>query len=297
MLRVDLDKDEMNLRTLTTAALLTTALAVAGGGTGQADPGAPAPKATDVHYTAQRVNNTVVVTLEKGAFEVARDVKQVAGPGGKQVKKDVNVVAVKTKAGAVAEKLPLSYRLHGNEFPIDQKISADKHTLTLTPQVKPEEVAWAHLYNSVGNLAKPNTTMQQHLKPIASSQENELAQNNFTSQLGMATTVGSLVGTAIGAVLGFGLGIVAAGAACVLSVITAFIGCLIAVLPILATAAAVGGIAGTVLAGGGTAVSAGWDYLQTMQAAPGTTHYQVDIDQRTADQARAQAQMQRNGHR
>jgi len=97
------------------------------------------------------------------------------------------------------------------------------------------------------------------------------------SQLGMATTVGSLVGTAIGAVIGVGVGAATAMGSCAL-----LMACLIIGLPIMATFAGVGGIAGTVVAGGGAMVAAGWDYLQTVQAAPFSTKYQIQLDQQKA---------------
>ncbi|NUS44215.1 MAG: hypothetical protein HOQ24_11070 [Mycobacteriaceae bacterium] len=269
----------MNFRKLTTAAVLAGAMVVAGTGVGQADPAKPA---SDVHYNAKVVDKTVVLTLDRGSAGVVKNDKVVYGeparakfeakqgqapvkvqkPGTTVVS---DVVALKNDKGAVVEKLPLQYRFNNVFFPIKQEISADRRTVTLTPQMDPVS---ARLISS-GQPAKP----MPQAKAIASPEEDRLAQANFMNQLGVATTVGSLVGTAIGAVVGGIAGAVIALASC-----AAFLACLIIGLPIFATFAGAGGIAGTIIAGGGALVAAGQDYVQTMQAPAGTTHYQAEID-------------------
>lgn len=319
----------MKLRTLTTAAVLASALTIAGTGVGQSAPAKPA----SVNYNAKLVGTSVVVTTDNGQFgevkgKVPASTKElpasaVITPGATKVQgvtesmKSVKEVALRDKAGHVADRLPLTFTVDGVEFPLQQQISADKHTLTLTPQVdktklKPVAAATPDpltaLLSPLVQLVAPAQQAQpaapaqqaapakpvQQAKPIASDAENSLAQANFTNQLGMATTVGSLVGTAVGVVAGIVLGGLAAGAVCL---IPPFVTCILTALPIMATVAGVGGIAGTVLAGGGTLVTAGLDYVQTQQAAPGTTHYQADIDAKNAQLAQAQRNANGSSHR
>lgn len=275
----------MNFRKLTLAAALATALTVAGTGIGQADPAKPAPDQAAVKYQSTLVDKTVVTTIDKGAFEIRQNpkAKEVKGKDSKNVKtdaaklQDAEFVAIKNGAGKVVDQLPLTFTLDGMKYPLRSEISTDKRMLKLTPVADKTK-------------ATPVPKAPIRAKAIASEQENQAAQNNFMTQLGMATTVGSLVGTAIGAVLGIGLGVVFAGAMCL---VPPFVQCIVTALPIVATAAGVGGIAGLILAGGPTLAAAGWDYFNTMQAAPGTTPYQARIDQANAQalaQARASAQ-------
>lgn len=92
--------------------------------------------------------------------------------------------------------------------------------------------------------------------PVASPEENLLAQQNFASQLGLATAIGGFTGTAIG----FGIGAIGFLAGPVA----------LATIPTFAT---IGGIVGTIVAGGPTLVVAGIDLLNTLNAAPGTTQF------------------------
>lgn len=239
----------MNLSKMTVAPLLATAMAVTGAGVCQAEP-AHAP--AKVNFTVGLVDKTVVTTLDQGTFELARS---------------ANSVVIKDNSGGTVESLPLTYTLGGLSYPVRQEISPDKRTLRLTPDTNRADavpVATA----TADSRAMSNSGSNVTLKPIASDQENALAQQSFMNQLGIATSVGSIVGTIIGAVLGGVAGLVTALASCV-----ALLACLFIGLPIFVTFATAGGIAGTVIAGGGALVSAGWDYVQTLQAAPGTTHW------------------------
>jgi len=92
------------------------------------------------------------------------------------------------------------------------------------------------------------------VKPVASSVENQRAQNDFASKFGIGTAIGGFVGTAIGAVIG-----------CVVT--------LPVCIPGLVTGASVGGILGTIAVGGPTLVAAGVDLIQTLQAPEGTTKW------------------------
>ena len=273
----------MNFRNASTAALLAAALAVTVAGVAGADPATPAPKPAGLHYNAKLIGKDVVVTLDSGSFALTKDVKIVkdrvpSSLDARDVDADVEetpVVAVKDGGGKVATKLPLTYTLNNVDYPISQAVSSDKRTLTLSPVTDPSKVKVSDKPVAVAPGQKVIPLVQQ-AKPIASDAENQLALQAFTSQLGMGTTVGSLVGTAIGAALGFVAGVVVAGSVCL---VPPFIECIATAFPIVATVATIGGIGGTVLAGGGALVTSGWDYIQTLYAAPYTTKYQVQIDQ------------------
>lgn len=256
----------MNLQRMALAAVLVNAVVVATTGVAQAE-----PATHGVDFRAQRVDNAVVLTVGHGSFDLPH--------------KPTESIAIKDDSGQVVETLPTTFTFNGMRYPVKQDVSTDKRTLKLTPIVDRKEakpVAAEALPPKIikSTLALPTvdkTKPRLQLKPIASDQENALAQMNFMNQLGIATTVGSIVGTVIGAIVG---GV--AGAAVALASCIAFFACFIIGLPIFIAFATAGGIGGTVLAGGGALVSAGWDYVQTLQAAPGTTHYQVQIDKQNA---------------
>lgn len=273
----------MNFRNASTAGLLVAAVAVTVTGVATADPAAPAPKPAALHYNAKLVGQDVVVNLDSGSFALTKDVKIIkdrvpSSLDAHDIDADVEetpVVAVKDDSGKVATKLPLTYKLNNIDYPISQTVSSDKRTLTLTPVTDPSKIQVSDKPVPVAAGDKVIPLVRQ-AKPIASDAENQLALQSFTSQLGMGTSVGSLVGTAIGAALGFVAGVVVAGSVCL---VPPFIDCIETAFPIVATVATVGGIGGTVLAGGGALATSGWEYVQTLFAAPYTTKYQIQIDQ------------------
>lgn len=246
------------LRRITTATLLTAALAVAATGTGQAEPATPSSNQAGVGFEVKRVGNTVVATLDNGRFELAGN---------------SDAVVVKDRSGASIDSMPLSYTLDGRRYPVLREISGDKHTVKLTPVTDRAQATPAGAVTPRHDV--PNSTVR--LQPVASDQENSRAQTNFLNQLAIATSIGTIVGTIIGAVVGGGVGAVVALASC-----AALLACLVIGAPIFVTLASAGAIVGTAIGGGGALLTAGWDYLQTLQAAPGTTHYQAQIDRELA---------------
>jgi hypothetical protein len=273
----------MNFRNASMATLLAAALAVTVTGVASADPAQPAPKPAALRYNAKLEGKDVVVTLDNGSFALTKDVKIVkdrvpSSLDAHDIDADVEytpVVAVKDVAGKVATKLPLVYKFNGVNYPISQAVSADRRTLTLTPVVNPGQIKVSDKPVPVAPGSKVVPLVPQ-AQPIASDAENQLALQSFTSQLGMGTTVGSLVGTAAGAALGLVAGLVVAGGVCL---VPPYITCVLTALPVVATVATAGGIGGTVVAGGGALVTAGWDYVQTLMAPPFSTKYQVQLDQ------------------
>nr|WP_066909767.1 hypothetical protein [Millisia brevis] len=220
----------MNMRRLTaTAALAIGSLAV-WTGTALADPTLPADPpaaeqgAEEIGYEAHIEDETVVTTLDAGAFRLADDGK---------------TVTVQDSQGADVLVLPLTFYLGDQQLPLQSEITEDGKVLKLIPgELEPAVDKPAGLFNSV-----------------ASPLENQRATNEFSTQLGLATGIGSLVGTIAGAVIG--------------CVATIPLGCI----PGLLTGAAVGGIAGTILAGGPTLIAAGYDLVNTLNAPPGSTRW------------------------
>ncbi|MET8878092.1 hypothetical protein [Nocardia sp. NPDC004604] len=200
---------------------------------------APTDVSPEVSYRTQLTTDQSVVTiLENGTFALSDD---------------GSAVSIFNNAGRVLDSLPLRVRIDDQTLPVRHQIAPDGHTLTLTPDVA--------------------AIRRDELKPVASPVENQLAMNDLINAVSIGTSVGSLLGTAVGAVLGVGVGVALAGASClVLS-----LGCVVAVLPIVALAGGVGGMAGLVVGGGPTAAIAVYQYLTTLNAPPGTSKYAPDL--------------------
>ncbi|MFJ9371235.1 hypothetical protein ACIRRA_43480 [Nocardia sp. NPDC101769] len=189
---------------------------------------------TPVGYHALVDGGDVVATLDNGSF---------ADSG------DGQAVLVRNAADVALDSVPLSYSLDGSRHPITRQISADGRSLRLTPDT-------SHV-----NLAA--------LEPVASPVENQLAMNDLINSVSIGTSVGSLIGTAIGATVGVGIGFALAGASCVVL----SLGCVVAVLPIVALAGGVGGLVGLTLGGAPTTAFALYEYVRTLQSAPGQSKY------------------------
>ncbi|WP_280217660.1 hypothetical protein [Nocardia neocaledoniensis] len=155
---------------------------------------------------------------------------------------DGNAITARDDDGTALASIPLHFDLDGNRHRIAGEISDDGRTLRLAPDI----VAAA-------------------AQPVASPLENQLAANEFAGKIGQAGMAGSMGGAAVGAIIG----LVIAVASCV--VLT--FGCLIAGLPIVGAFAAGGGVLGTILISGGTVITAGLTYLETLQAMPGESRY------------------------
>ncbi|OZD71043.1 hypothetical protein CH272_21100 [Rhodococcus sp. 05-340-1] len=206
-----------------TSALVAVAMGLASG-TAYAQPvDETAPG--DTNYTVDLEDRTIVTTIDAGVFKVADDGKTV----------DVLDAADNTLV-----TLPLSFNLGGLNFPYEQNVDDNGKTLRLVPNLDFTKA-------SANSRSIGATT-------VASPEENLKAQQNFSSQLGIATAIGGLTGTIVGAGIGL-LGIIG-GPTVIASVVTG---------------AGIGGVVGTIIAGGPTLVVAGIDLINTLNAAPGTT--------------------------
>ncbi|OAK54725.1 hypothetical protein [Rhodococcoides kyotonense] len=223
-----------------TAAFVASAMGLASG-TAYADPAADAPaQSGDVNYESHLEDRTIVTTIDAGVFKVADDGK---------------TVDVLDQADKVLVTLPLSFNLGGLNFPYEQNVDNDGKTLRLVPQL---DFNKASLRSS--DLPAVNT--------VASPDENLKAQQTFSSQLALATAIGSLSGSIVGA----GVGCLIGGTPPALTVV----GIPAAVLTCIGGAligAPIGALAGTITAGGPTLVIAGVDLVNTLIAPPGTTKF------------------------
>ncbi|WP_415975828.1 ammonium transporter [Rhodococcus sp. 077-4] len=208
-----------------TSALVAAAMGLASGTAYAQAPAEPSATVPDTNYSVELEDRTIVTTIDAGVFKIADDGKTV----------DVLDAADKTLV-----TLPLSFNLGGLNFPYEQNVDNDGKTLRLIPNLDFTKA-------SANSRSIGATT-------VASPEENLKAQQNFASQLGIATAIGGFTGTAIGAVVG-GLGFLGGPVG-------------LASVPLGAT---LGGIAGTIIAGGPTLVVAGIDLINTLNAAPGTT--------------------------
>ncbi|MGW0045614.1 ammonium transporter [Rhodococcus sp. NPDC003348] len=217
----------MKLRKFAVTSMLAVAALGIGAGTSHAN---PAPETID--WNSKVEGTSVVTTIDAGAFKVSGDGKNIELQDGN---------------GNAVVSLPLAFQLNTLQFPMDQKISEDGKTVTLTPVFdlgKAKSIS--------GNAtAQPINGAGLAIKDIASPDENLKAQQTFTSQLAVATASGGLIGTIIGCIVGLPAGIVA--------------GC--------AAMAPVGAIVGTIAVGGPTLIAAGIGLGQTLMAEPGTTVY------------------------
>lgn len=206
----------MMLRKITAVAA-PVVTAVAIAGAGVAHADATVP---DIGYRTQLVGNTVVTTLTDGTFEIT---------GG--------AVDIKDAAGSTVLELPLSFTQDGLSYPVPATVSEDGTVLNLT---------------AVKDVAAATPA----LRPVASLTENQRAMENFSSQFGIATAIGSFVGLAIGG----GVGLIG------------FLGGAFgfATVPLAAT---VGAIIGSLVVGGPTLLVAGVDLISTLTAAPGSTKW------------------------
>ncbi|MCX0270454.1 ammonium transporter [Nocardia zapadnayensis] len=179
------------------------------------------PATPEIGYRAELIGNRVVTTLTNGTFEIAGE-----------------TVEILDNSGTTVVALPLAVREGATEYPLPHAVRDEGRVLELT---------------AVKDVAAARPAAQ----PVASPQENLAAQDNFTSQLGIATAIGGFVGTALGAVVG----------------LATWAGGPVTGIPGIVTAAALGGIIGTIVVGGPTLIIAGIDLINTLVAAPGTTQW------------------------
>ncbi|KSZ60344.1 ammonium transporter [Rhodococcus rhodochrous] len=224
----------MKLKKLAAVATMTIAAMGITAGTSYAAPAAQ----DEINYESKIEGDSVVTVIDAGEFQVSGDGESVE---------------LQDNAGNTVLSLPLAIQLGDLQLPFERQISEDGKTLTLTPVTDLSKATPVAPEDKVGASLTP---VALKLTDVASPDENLKAQQNFASQLGIATAVGGLAGTIIGAVVG-GLGLLGGPVG-------------LASIPLGAT---VGGIIGTIVAGGPTLAIAGIGLIQTLAAPPGTTVY------------------------
>lgn len=253
----------MQFRSATAAATLVIgtfvaqgAVLTAGAGPAFAEPASPTTP-ENITYSAKLIDKAVVTTLRGGTFALSKALDTEVAAGGSQRLSDqngtvvdatgatvdpakvVNVVDVKDSDGKVQLTLPLAFHLGPIDIPVKPELQQNDTVLALTPD-KPAGLS----------ISQPLVA-----KPIASDVENQRAMGNFSSQFGLASSIGGFVGTALGA----GIGCVATIAA----------GCVAG----LATGAGIGGIIGTIVVGGPVLIASGVDLVSTLAAPNGTSKW------------------------
>lgn len=151
---------------------------------------------------------------------------------------DGRSVEIRTLDGQPVLSLPAGLLLDGVSHPMHYRIMDAGRALTLTPDLG--------------------------LKPVASPMEEQLAVNDFAAnmtKIPLGSIAGAFLGAAVGAVIGLGSCLIV-GPAC-LATAPAAIGAF----------AGMGGLLGTLTAGGAALVDGVWRYLSTVNAAPGESMY------------------------
>jgi hypothetical protein len=168
----------MKMKKFAAVSVLVIAAVGITSGTAYADP-TPAPAAgtgvqTDIlpgiHYTANVVDNSVVLKTDFGSLTTKGTQFQVLDGGGRLV------------AG-----MPLTYLKDGMEWPIAAQI--DGKTATFTPSTNPAD-------------ARPASMLQPVSAKDIGGVDFNTALNTAATQFELATAVGTLLGTIVGAGLG-----------------------------------------------------------------------------------------------
>ncbi|PND52448.1 hypothetical protein [Rhodococcus sp. ENV425] len=229
----------MKFRKLAAVAAMTIAAVGVTAGTSYAAPAVTAPE--KINYETKAEGDSVVTVIDAGSFAVSGDGKSVE---------------VQNDKGDTVISLPLAIQLGDLQLPFEREISEDGKTLTLTPVT---DMSQATPVAPEDKVTPGLTPVALKLQDVASPEENLKAQQNFISQVGMATAIGAVTGAIIGCIIGGIVGIPAA-------VVPGFIGgC--------AAGGAAGATIGTFVAGGPTAVVAGIGLVQDLMAPPGTTQW------------------------
>lgn len=205
------------------AAMAISALCISAG-TATADPTQETP---DVHFQANVVDRSVVLTVDAGALTVSDDHLQFID-----------------RSGTSVATLPLTYVHGGSAMPIAAQLDGD--TVTLTPSADPAD-------------ARPISAATAQEIDALSHPNYNAALGNFSMSMMAAATVGSLLGSAIGGGIGCVAGGIVGGATGgvvsigLLAVPAAIGGCLITG----AALAGMGAVAGTVIVGVPALIAAG----------------------------------------
>ena len=213
---------------------LTTAFMSSGGA-------ADAPSADPVKYLiAPTVDKRVNLSVKNGS-----------------IKTDNGWVSILDNKGSKVWTMPLSYSLENLQFPI-KVVKSSKTAVSLKPVTylalaKPADAKSVAAARTMAfDYAKKQNPESAGYR--TKKERDDAALNRFQSEVGAGMTITSVIFAAIGVVVGVAL--------------IGVVGCatIVACVPALAAGVTLGGIAGTVLGGGGSVVVAGMRYFQTITA-------------------------------
>ncbi|MFI1915975.1 hypothetical protein [Nocardia sp. NPDC020380] len=235
-----------NIAATATIAIAALSITAVTANTASADTGNPSVTtdiAPGIHYQANLVDHSVVLTTDAGSMAV----------------KD-NQFQIVDNSGATVATLPMTYQNDGKTYPIAAQI--DGNTATLTPNTDP----------AAGQPITPDTPTIKDIDATANPNFNQ-ALSNLSSAVTVGVAVGSLIGTAIGAGIGCiaGGAILGAGATVAtigtLTVPGAIGGCLVTG----AAAGAIGAVAGTIIVGGPVVAAALFQFASDLATPPAPT--------------------------
>ena len=185
-------------------------------------------------------------------YEISRDGNKVLlSVTGGSITRDGTIVSIRNNACKAVWAMPLTYSLEDKQFPIDL-VTYSSNRVALVP-IK-------DLARSAPADAKQVGTARKYAQNYASGgyqtrkDRDDAALKRFNSEVAAGMTITSIVFAVIGVIIGVGL--------------IGVVGCatIVACVPALTAGVALGGIAGTILGGGGSVVVAGIRYFQTISA-------------------------------
>ncbi len=200
----------------------------------QAGRAAADPPPDPVQWTVSRIGAHIAVDLSHSTFRQAQ-----------------NSLAIVDDSGVTVARLPLTYRLEYEEFPI--AVSITGNSATLTPSRNPAQAR--ALDQTQVDAVRTVAVKKQSSPPRTKQERDDQALARFNQQLMAGMTVSTIVGIVLGVVIGAIVG-------CIPGLALAGVGCI----PGLALGATVGSIVGTVLGGGGSLIVAAWQYFQTINS-------------------------------
>ncbi|WP_330256145.1 ammonium transporter [Nocardia sp. NBC_00565] len=155
---------------------------------------------------------------------------------------DHSSFTIRDESGAPVMVVPTRFTVGDKVLTVDSALGKDAKELWLTPgELRPAAPA---------------------ASPVASPVENQAAMAEFSTRLGLAATIGTFVGTAIGLVIGGVTG-------CIVGLPLFGVGCI----PAAIAGAGIGGILGTIAAGGPVLVLSAVELIDALNAPDGTTKW------------------------
>lgn len=195
---------------------------------------ASAAPAGPVHYTVTRAGHEITIAVTDGTIGIA----------GSELR-------IRNRAGAKVFAMPLSYRMENEQYPI--RARATERSAVLTPVTDARAATPVH--ESQVAPFRHAAERSQWAEPRTRKERDDQALSRFNEQLSAGMSISSIVGITVGAVVGGTVG-------CLLGLPFFGIGCV----PALLAGASVGSIGGAILGGGGSLVTAGMQYFNTINS-------------------------------